>query len=51
MRWAAAWFAGSRFRLPIEILYIWLLAAHWGKTPGSFSTLDGVAVPYFPVLF
>jgi hypothetical protein len=43
MRWAARLVTGVVIPLVIAILYVYLIAAHWGETQGGFSTLDGVA--------
>lgn len=43
MRWAARLVSGVVIPLLIAILYTYLIAAHWGETPGGFGTLDGVA--------
>lgn len=43
LRWAAALVTGAILPLLIGVLYSGLIAAHWGETPGGFSTLSGVA--------
>lgn len=44
MRWAARVVSGVVIPLAIAILYAYLIAAHWGETPGGgFGTLDAVA--------
>jgi|SRR5579883_2996394 len=44
LRWAARLVTGVLIPLLVAILYAFLIAKHWGETPGSFSTLDGVAM-------
>jgi hypothetical protein len=43
IRWAAALVTGAVLPLIFALLYAGLIAAHWGETQGSFSTLAGVA--------
>jgi hypothetical protein len=43
MRWAARLVSGVIIPLIIAILYVYLIAAHFGKTQGGFRTLDQVA--------
>jgi len=43
MKWAAALVTGAILPLLFGILYAGLIAAHWGESAGSFSTLAGVA--------
>ncbi|HTS75559.1 MAG TPA: ABA4-like family protein [Bryobacteraceae bacterium] len=43
MRWVARLITGAVIPLLIAILYIYLIAAHWGESQGGFGTLDGVA--------
>ena len=43
MKWAAALVTGAILPLLFGILYAGLIAAHWGESTGSFSTLAGVA--------
>jgi hypothetical protein len=43
MRWAAALITGAILPALFAVLYAGLIAAHWGETPGGFSTLAGVA--------
>jgi hypothetical protein len=43
MRWAARLVTGAAIPLIIAILYVFLIAAHWGETQGGFGTLAGVA--------
>jgi len=42
-RWAAGLVSGYVIPLALGLLYIALVALHWGETPGGFGTLDGVA--------
>ena len=42
-RWAAGLVSGYAIPLALGLLYIALVALHWGETPGGFGTLDGVA--------
>jgi hypothetical protein len=42
LRWAAAMVTGAILPALFAILYAGLIAAHWGETPGGFSTLAGV---------
>jgi hypothetical protein len=41
-RWAAALVTGAVLPLLFAILYGGLIAAHWGETPGGFSSLIAV---------
>jgi len=43
LRWAAALVTGAILPALFAVLYIGVIASHWGETPGSFSTLAGVA--------
>ena len=42
-RWAAGLVSGYVIPVGFGLLYIALVALHWGETPGGFGTLDGVA--------
>src|SRR5579864_3882768 len=42
-RWAAPLVTGAILPLLFAALYIGLIAAHWGETPGGFGSLAGVA--------
>jgi Domain of unknown function (DUF4281) len=42
-RWAAGLVAGVFLPLLFAALYVSFVVAHWGETPGGFSTLPAVA--------
>ena len=42
-RWASGLVSGYAIPLALGLLYIALVALHWGETPGGFGSLDGVA--------
>ncbi|HYL38201.1 MAG TPA: ABA4-like family protein [Bryobacteraceae bacterium] len=42
-RWAAPLVTGAILPLLFAVLYIGLIAAHWGETPGGFGSLAAVA--------
>lgn len=42
-RWASGLVTGFIIPSALALVYIALVALHWGETPGGFGTLDGVA--------
>jgi hypothetical protein len=42
-RWASGLVSGYAIPLALGLFYIALVALHWGESPGSFGSLDGVA--------
>jgi hypothetical protein len=42
-RWTASVVSGLMIPLLLALVYCWLIVSHWGETPGSFQTLEGVA--------